>query len=297
MSKLILTQYTDPMCSWCYGTEPALKKLSFLMGDQIEVHYVLGLMLPDPAQMLGTGEAAQIRLAQVKAHLNQEFHSVEKRTGMPFSMRHLSDMQVSDFTTLPMSLAYEAVKLINEDKANLFLARMREATHADERMTGRFEVLLELVREQGVDTEEYQKHLEDGSAKQALEEDLVKCRRLGVSGFPTILLECDGKQGVISGYQTYDRLLAAVNQISNGTVEVQEKEASFENVCAFIAQFERVAKNELKLAFNLNEDSLAGIVEKLTASGAYARENRGDSYFIRQLPVMSCDPVTGVCNL
>ena len=57
MSKLILTQYTDPMCSWCYGTEPALKKLSFLMGDEIEIRYVLGLMLPDPAQVLGTGES------------------------------------------------------------------------------------------------------------------------------------------------------------------------------------------------------------------------------------------------
>lgn len=297
MRKLILTQYTDPMCSWCYGTEPALKKLSFLMGDQIEIHYVLGLMLPDPAQVLGTGESAEIRLAQVKAHLNQEFHSVEERTGMPFSMKHLSEMQVSDFTTLPMSLAYEAVKLIDEDKANLLLTHMREATHADDRMTGRFEVLLEMVREQGIDTAEYQKHLEDGSAKQALEEDIAKCQRIGVSGFPTIMLEYGGKQGVISGYQTYDRLLAAVRQISNGTVEVKEKEASLETVCAFISQFERVAKNELKLAFNLEEDSLSEIVEKLTASGAYVRENRGDSYFVRQLPIMNCDPVTGVCSL
>lgn len=297
MGKLTLTQYTDPMCGWCYGTEPALKKLAFLMGDQVEVHYVLGLMLPDPSQALGVGEAAEIRLAQVKAHLNQEFHSVEERTGMPFSMKHLSDMQVSDFTTLPMSLAYEAVKLISEDKANLLLARMREATHADDRMTGRFEVLLEMVREQGVDADEYQKRLDDGSAKLALEADLERCRSLGVSGFPTISLEHGGEQGVISGCQTYDRLLAAVRQITGGAIEVQEREASMENVCAFIAQFERVAETELKLAFNLDGGSLDGMVEKLTASGAYVKEDRGGSYFIRQSPVMGCDPATGVCRL
>lgn len=39
MNKLIVTQYTDPMCIWCYGLEPALRKLEF--------HNVMGLLVCD----------------------------------------------------------------------------------------------------------------------------------------------------------------------------------------------------------------------------------------------------------
>ena len=70
-----------------------------------------------------------------------------------------------------------------------------------------------------------------------------------------------------------------------------------ENVQDFIAKFHRVAAIELKTAFNFTDQELEDDVKKLTESGAYAIDKSAYSYFIREVPVMHCDPVTGVCSL
>ena len=36
-NKLIITQYTDPMCIWCYGLEPSMRKIDFLNPDKVEL--------------------------------------------------------------------------------------------------------------------------------------------------------------------------------------------------------------------------------------------------------------------
>ena len=57
MDTLKITAYTDPLCSWCYGQEPALTALGFSLGDQLELHNVMGLMLPDVRVMIGADDA------------------------------------------------------------------------------------------------------------------------------------------------------------------------------------------------------------------------------------------------
>ena len=297
MSILKLTQYTDPMCSWCYGTEPAMKKLEYLMGDDLEVRYVLGLMLPSPEAVLGSGEAAEIRLRQVKNGLDNEFNRVRTVTGMPFDLTHMKNMEVQDFTTYPMSLAYEAAKLADPGKADSFLSRERQATHADNQNTSDYAVLRKLAGEERIDLEQYDLHMADGSAEAALQADINECRAVGAQGFPTLLFEYEGKKGITSGYQTYERLLGAVRQMTGGAVIPQEKEGTMENVQDFIAKFHRVAAIELKTAFNFTDQELEDVVKKLTESGAYAIDKSAYSYFIREVPVMHCDPVTGVCSL
>lgn len=297
MSKLRLTQYTDPMRSWCYCTEPAMKKLEYLMGDGLEVRYVLGLMLPSPEDVLGSGETAEVRLRQVKNGLDGEFNRVRTATGMPFDLTHMKSMEVRDFTTYPMSLAYEAAKLADPEKADSFLSRERQATHADNLNTSDYDVLRKLAGEEHVDLEQYDVHMSDGSAEAALQADISECRSAGAQGFPTLLFEYGGKSGVTCGYQTYERLVNAVGQITGGKAVPKEKEGTMENVQEFIARFHRVAAIELKTAFNFSDWELEDVVKRLTEPGAYAVDRSAYSYFIREAPVMHCDPATGVCSL
>ncbi len=39
--------FTDPICSSCWGIEPQLRKLKLEYGDDIEIVYVMGGLLPD----------------------------------------------------------------------------------------------------------------------------------------------------------------------------------------------------------------------------------------------------------
>ena len=35
--KIKIIQYTDPLCTWCYGMEPAMRKIEYLLGDKVEI--------------------------------------------------------------------------------------------------------------------------------------------------------------------------------------------------------------------------------------------------------------------
>lgn len=39
--KIIITSFTDPVCTWCWGTEPIFRKLETHFPGQIEFRYGL----------------------------------------------------------------------------------------------------------------------------------------------------------------------------------------------------------------------------------------------------------------
>ena len=52
-NKLIITQYTDPMCIWCYGLEPSMRKINFLNPDKVEFHNVMGILVGNVKEIIG----------------------------------------------------------------------------------------------------------------------------------------------------------------------------------------------------------------------------------------------------
>lgn len=128
MKKLIITQYTDPMCIWCYGLEPSLRKIDFLNPDKVEFHNVMGILVGDVKEIIGEGQFAAIRFAQLKARMNEHFKDAARRSGMPVSTEHMKNKQPEEVTSLMMSLAFEAMKQYGENTANRYLRRIREQT-------------------------------------------------------------------------------------------------------------------------------------------------------------------------
>ena len=58
----------------------ALTALGFSLGDQLELHNVMGLMLPDVRVMIGADDAAPARWEQLKAQLKEEYAGAAERT-------------------------------------------------------------------------------------------------------------------------------------------------------------------------------------------------------------------------
>ena len=48
MPIIELTQYTDPYCTWCWGSEPIIRKIEESFGDQVRTRYVMGGLVKDP---------------------------------------------------------------------------------------------------------------------------------------------------------------------------------------------------------------------------------------------------------
>lgn len=47
--KIIIKTFTDPLCTWCWGSEPIYRKLQSHFGDKIEFQPVMGGLVEDLA--------------------------------------------------------------------------------------------------------------------------------------------------------------------------------------------------------------------------------------------------------
>ena len=38
-----IIEFTDPVCTWCWGSEPVLRKLETRFGEQVKISYIKNL--------------------------------------------------------------------------------------------------------------------------------------------------------------------------------------------------------------------------------------------------------------
>jgi hypothetical protein len=50
-----ITSYTDPYCTWCWGSEPILRKIQEVYGEQVHLRFVMGGLVEDMRQFSGPG--------------------------------------------------------------------------------------------------------------------------------------------------------------------------------------------------------------------------------------------------
>ena len=42
-----IIEFTDPVCTWCWGSEPVLRKLETRYGEQVKISYIMGGLVQD----------------------------------------------------------------------------------------------------------------------------------------------------------------------------------------------------------------------------------------------------------
>jgi len=52
-----IIEFTDPACTWCWGSEPVLRKLEYLFGSKIKVGYVMGGLVKDAKTFMDPGNS------------------------------------------------------------------------------------------------------------------------------------------------------------------------------------------------------------------------------------------------
>ncbi len=70
-----VVEYTDPWCSWAWGTEPKLRRLRWRYGDRFRWRTVLGDLVP---------EREGVDLEKVAPEIAGYWQKVSKHTGMPW---------------------------------------------------------------------------------------------------------------------------------------------------------------------------------------------------------------------
>lgn len=195
--------FTDPICSTCWGVEPQLRKLKLEYGNDVEISYHMGGLLPDWSYNSG----GISKPSDVAHHWDE----VSQYYKMPID----GDVWLTDPlpSSYPPSIAFKAAQLQDEKKAVAFLRILREMVFLQKKNITKWEHMEAAGRLAGLDTSQLKADYE-GKAKTLFEEDLLLARKMGVRGFPTFFVSnAAGETELIYGFKPYVNFEAGIRKV------------------------------------------------------------------------------------
>ena len=291
-----IIEFTDPVCTWCWGSEPTIRKLETVYGNQLKVSYVMGGLVRDIRDFNDSANGIGGSVESSNRNIASHWVEASSRHGMPVNAEAFNLFSDEHPSTYPLNIAYKAAQLIDEDIANVYLRLMREATIFDGRLTNKPEVLVEMANEAGVDLVKFLENLENGNADKAFQEDLQKTKDYGVRGFPSFLVKYGDKEMLLRGYQDFDRLNAIIKSMTAGVVVPKNITNKDEDIFNFLGRYYRVTPIEVMYTFDLSAKEIDAFVDEYVDKKVLRKIEKGNGYFIEFIDNVVCDPITGICN-
>jgi protein-disulfide isomerase-like protein with CxxC motif len=114
---ITVTEYTDPCCSWAWGTEPKLRKFRWQFADRMQWRTVMGGLVDD-----ASGNWVGVTTEVAASKLAHYWSKVTAVTTMPYPVR----LQWPPLTSNAMGQAVCAARLQGDKPAAALLRRLRE---------------------------------------------------------------------------------------------------------------------------------------------------------------------------
>ncbi len=294
-----IIEFTDPACTWCWGSEPVLRKLEYSFDHNLKISYSMGGLVKDAKTFMDQKNNIGGDLKQFNQQVAKHWLEASERHSMPVQTDDFELFTESDRSTFPMNIAYKAAQFQGEEIANRFLRRMREAIAAEARQANRTEVLIELANDVGLDISLFVTSLNNGSAEQAFKSDRDRMNQYSIRGFPGYLVKNnEGNEVLMQGYQSYEDFIAVINSLSENSVSPVHYEVNKETIINFISCYDRIAPVELQMVFDLDKNITQNWLDSLTNSGHLSVQKVGNGAFY-SLSSQSdfCANDAGICNL
>jgi len=266
-----VVEFQDPYCTWCWGSEPILRKIKELYRDQVKIIFKAGGLVEDLDEQI-----AKQWFEQVAEH----WLDASERHGMPVDVQIWQDLQGEFRSTYPANIAYKAAQTQDPESADTFLRRMREAAAAERRYIHKRDVQLELAREIGLDLEKLVNNLETSSAEKAFYEDLEEFSASGSKAYPTFIITSrQGKRVLLSGYRRFEFFERILKDLAGDELVKKTPEATSENILAFIRKYNKVATREVAEVFDLTDLHAEDMLKILESKGSIVKTTAGNGYF------------------
>lgn len=177
----------DPFCGWCYGAAPLLSAASDLEGLKI---------VPHGGGMLA-GDSSKRMSAEWREFVRPHETRITALSGQKFGDAYQAGTQFNYDVALdsaPPTAAMLAAEDINTSGLQM-LKRLQTAYYVDGRPIADRAELTRIACELGLDEARFSAAFDRASAKLAehFEETRTLLQRVGGRGFPTLVLEKDGK--------------------------------------------------------------------------------------------------------
>jgi len=251
---LQIIYFTDPICSTCWIIQPILRKLKLVYGDQIQLEYYMGGLLPSWKDY----DKGIIKTPLDAAKHWEEVNALQ-------DMYLSGDIWIDDplHSSFPPSIAFKAAQIQSNENAIKFLRMMKEMVFMEKKNITRWEVIEEAALSCGLDTVLLQQDMET-RGKELFNEDLRYTGELNVSVFPTfIFLENGEISDRISGYQPYERFEEIIMRLRPNFFK-QDHENDPTSVFKL---FGNITTEEFSFLMNMDIEKALKILEDLNSKG------------------------------
>lgn len=197
----------DALCGWCYGFSPVITEFHQNHQEELDFEVISGGMITG-------GRIGPI--GEVAGYISQAYKDVERATGVTFGKGFLEDIMEEGsaiFTSIPPAVALTVFKQHRPGQAVDFAARLQKAIYYDGIKPADYEAYGKLAAEFGLDASHFITEMKNNDNLRLAREEFERASGFGVTGFPTVLLQQNGKTTVLGrGYIPLSRLEAAYQQ-------------------------------------------------------------------------------------
>lgn len=283
MERITIYQFTDPICVWSWGNDAVMRALEYLYAEKIRIEYVMGGLVEDISSLYDLKGSKLEIIRRSNEIFAENWRAASLRHGMPVvtdGMMLFSERYPSSF---PQNTAYEAAKRLDPQKAKKFLRRIREATFIEGKRTSQIDILIKEATRVGYCAAKFIDEYTTGSAQADFMQDRMKCKRNGITGFPSYIIRNDETKVFLRGYQNFSTMQAIISKLSCEKIKARRVGASMANVLDFIRHYERVFPIEIEIAFNIDSEQATQIICNLEQNHKISREKIEGGYIITPL--------------
>lgn len=201
MSKKLIYVH-DPMCSWCFGFSKVYQQLTEQLPENVALIRLLGGLAPDTDEIMpeSTRQMVQQNWRRIEQHI----------PGVEFNYDFWTKCQPRR-TTYPACRAVIAAREQGDEYDISMTRQIQQAYYRQARNPSDNETLIELAGEIGLDQERFSAQLVAEHTQQRLLDEIANTRAIGVSGFPSLVLQNDdGLQSVLVNYTDVNAVLEQI---------------------------------------------------------------------------------------
>lgn len=187
----------DPMCSWCWAFREPLA--AFMENHpELELNLLMGGLAPDNDQPMPYEQQQKIQAI---------WYHIEKLTGTQFN-HDFWTKNLPKRSTYPACRAVLTAKLIGGEKAELDMAEaIQKAFYLRAMNPSESSTLIKLAEEIGLERGQFEPIYFSYDVVTLFTRQLEESRRLGVGGFPALLVQtADGLEPLTLGYTDLNKL-------------------------------------------------------------------------------------------
>lgn len=275
VSNMVTVYYvTDPVCSYCWEFEPAIRKFVTLYKDKINFKIILGGLMPS-LESIAMDKTIETGAKTIGEHWREN----SKKFKMPISGEVMFKDPVT--SSFPASLAFKQVQKISDTSSQKFLRGVREELFAFNLNISKDKVLEDILFRIDRNGKKIVSDSKNEETKEDFDIDLKTTLKLEVTGFPTVVFKNEeGKIKKVVGLHTFNDLEEALNEVSSTTIEKNPLPTLKE-----MFNFSRnIFKEEIKVMYDLKDEEIMSFIEKNLGKDTYEVRECLNTFFIIHKP-------------